>query len=194
MGFDTFSPILTTEFFTLESAKAAGNGDRPYYRLTGKPSIITFVLDEEDNFLMVRQFRPNLGSETIESPAGGLEAGENALAAAQRELAEEIGCSCALLKLGATFRLMMNRTNIEDHLFFGMYPKPLPGFQPEQGVTPVKVARRDLLELTMNGMYQQLGGIGLLGLVGGILQIDVWRATYQEVEDAFKANPQVYWG
>lgn len=40
---------------------------------------------------LVRQFRPALNAEIAEAPAGLLEAGEDPLCAAQRELAEETG-------------------------------------------------------------------------------------------------------
>lgn len=54
-----------------------------------------FAIDGNDNVLLVRQYRTALGRTMLEIPAGKLEAGEDPLVAAQRELSEETGCSAA---------------------------------------------------------------------------------------------------
>ena len=53
--------------------------------------IAVAVLDEQDNVLLVRQFRYPVGDFLLEVPAGGIDPGESALDAARRELQEEIG-------------------------------------------------------------------------------------------------------
>ena len=190
--FGPFKPVFTTHFFTLEEA-CANNGVsyESYYRLTGVDSVISFVLDQEDQFFMVRQYRPNLEMYTLESPAGGVEAGETPLAAMQREISEETGLRCPLLPVGVSFRLMMNRTNIKDHLFFGMLPEKMQGFTAEPGVEVRRVARSELLQTALRGEYLQLGALGLLQLVGGILNVDMWHSTYEEIKEAFLQHPNV---
>ena len=47
----------------------------------------------EGRALLVRQFRYPAGEELLEAPAGRLEAGEDPLEAAKRELCEETGCT-----------------------------------------------------------------------------------------------------
>lgn len=49
------------------------------------------ALDEQDNILLVKQFRFPTGRELLELPAGKLEKGENPMQAALRELEEETG-------------------------------------------------------------------------------------------------------
>ena len=46
---------------------------------------------DDERVALVRQYRHGLGAESLELPAGALEAGEDPLAAAQRELLEETG-------------------------------------------------------------------------------------------------------
>ncbi|MCY4325372.1 MAG: NUDIX hydrolase [Betaproteobacteria bacterium] len=46
---------------------------------------------EDDSLLLVRQFRYALGRHTLEIPAGKIDAGDEPLATAQRELREETG-------------------------------------------------------------------------------------------------------
>ena len=48
-------------------------------------------LDEEENVILVRQYRHAPGEDLVEIPAGKLSAGEEPLQCAQRELMEEIG-------------------------------------------------------------------------------------------------------
>ena len=49
------------------------------------------ALDDEENILMVRQYRYAIGKNILELPAGKLETGENPLECAKRELIEETG-------------------------------------------------------------------------------------------------------
>lgn len=49
------------------------------------------AIDENDNLIMVRQYRHPLQCEMLEIPAGKLEKNENPFDAAKRELAEEAG-------------------------------------------------------------------------------------------------------
>ena len=53
--------------------------------------IAAVPIDEEDNILLVRQFRRPTGKDLLEIPAGGIDTGENAEAAVTREMQEETG-------------------------------------------------------------------------------------------------------
>ncbi len=190
--FGPFKPIFITRFFGLEEAMVkGGESNEPYYRLTGVDSVISCILDRSDRFVMVRQYRPNLEMFTIESPAGGVELGETPLIAMQREILEESGLRCALLPVGTSFRLMMSRTNIKDFLFFGMLPEEMKGFVAEPGIEVHRIPRSELFEITLRGDYLQLGTLGLLQLVGGMLSVDMWRSSYEAIEKAFLQHPNV---
>lgn len=142
---------------------------------------------------MVRQYRPNLQAFTLETPAGGVEVHETPIEAVKREIAEETGLACAILPLGCYFRLMMNRSNIRDHLFFGMFPEPITGAVRERGLEVSRVPREELLRLTTEGGYLQLAALGLLQVAGGILGLDMWRAPMRDIEEAFCRNSMVIW-
>ena len=49
------------------------------------------AIDEQDNILLVRQFRYPVGRFLLEIPAGGIDPGEEPLDSVRRELQEEIG-------------------------------------------------------------------------------------------------------
>ena len=54
-------------------------------------TVVILPIDSERNVLLVRQFRYPTGTNILEAPAGRVEIGETPIAAAQRELREEIG-------------------------------------------------------------------------------------------------------
>jgi ADP-ribose pyrophosphatase len=51
-----------------------------------------------DRVVLIRQFRPAVGETVLEIPAGKIEAGEDVLEAAARELHEEVGISEATMR------------------------------------------------------------------------------------------------
>ncbi len=59
-----------------------------------QPSVVIFIEDEQERVLLVRVCRYPTLSTDWEVPAGGLEAGETILEAAQREVREETGYQC----------------------------------------------------------------------------------------------------
>jgi ADP-ribose pyrophosphatase len=58
-------------------------------------AIVVIALDEHGEVALVRQYRHAVKRYLLELPAGGLEPGEEPLAAAQRELREEVGVEAA---------------------------------------------------------------------------------------------------
>jgi ADP-ribose pyrophosphatase len=54
-------------------------------------AVVVIAIDSEEYVYLVRQYRHPIGRYLLELPAGGLEKGEEPLAAAQRELREEVG-------------------------------------------------------------------------------------------------------
>lgn len=191
--FSAFAPVLSTSYFTLEAAPSTDGRREPYYRLSGQDSVICCILDQNDHFVMVKQYRPNIERVTLETPAGGVEPDETPMSSARREIFEETGLRCPLLPVGQKFHLMMNRTNIRDYLFFGMLPTRVTGFIPEPGVEVTRVARAALLQQTLEGRFEQLASLGLLQITGGLLRVDMWHHTLAEIEAAFRSHPDVNW-
>lgn len=81
-----------------------GSVHEPFYSYSRKDYVVIVASDPEGNYLCVRQFRQGIKKVTTEFPAGGIErkdgkeygssgecSGEDALAAAKRELLEETG-------------------------------------------------------------------------------------------------------
>ena len=53
--------------------------------------VAVVALDEQENVVMVRQYREAIGKTLLEIPAGGIDPGEDAVESVRRELQEEIG-------------------------------------------------------------------------------------------------------
>ncbi|MGB4682564.1 MAG: NUDIX hydrolase [Dethiobacteria bacterium] len=70
-----------------------GGGEPSFREIVEHPGAVAILaLDQRGRVLLVRQYRRAAGRVLLEVPAGKLEPGEEPLACAQRELAEETGC------------------------------------------------------------------------------------------------------
>lgn len=56
-----------------------------------RPSVVLAPMPDSDHVILIRQFRHSIGRELWELPAGRVDEGESATAAAARECEEEIG-------------------------------------------------------------------------------------------------------
>lgn len=70
-------------------------------RVNNTPAAMVFARTEEDRVLLVEEFRPAIGKQSICFPAGliGDEGEESAVEAARRELLEETGYDAASVRL-----------------------------------------------------------------------------------------------
>ncbi|AWR87181.1 NUDIX hydrolase [Meiothermus taiwanensis] len=59
------------------------------YEIVEHADAVAVLVEREGKLLFVRQYRPAIGSETLEIPAGLIDPGETPEEAARRELAEE---------------------------------------------------------------------------------------------------------
>jgi len=63
-----------------------------HYEIVNRPHAVAIVaLDDSNNILLVKQYRPAIGKEILEIPAGLVEDGEHPIDTAIRELKEETG-------------------------------------------------------------------------------------------------------
>ena len=88
--------IYETPYFTLRSDRLRlpdGAVKDPYYVLERPDAAIVFPLTNDDEVVLVRQYRPPLERMELGLPAGLVEPSEKPEVAARRELVEETGYS-----------------------------------------------------------------------------------------------------
>jgi ADP-ribose pyrophosphatase len=77
---------------TFEAAAA------PYYWIDSPDCVSVLAVTADGKVPLVRQYRPALDRESLELPAGHIDAGETSEAAARRELLEETGYEAPALE------------------------------------------------------------------------------------------------
>jgi len=140
-------------------------GRRAVREVVEYPGAVTVLpLTEYGEVLMVRQYRYPVGEELLELPAGKLEAGEDPLETAKRELAEETGYRAREMRLLLRFYTTPGFSTEEMHLFLatGLTPGE-PDPDPDEFITVEKVPLERAREMVAQGQIRDAKSIvGLL--------------------------------
>ena len=134
----------------------------PYYRIHSGDGVVILALNQEQQVVLVRQYRPTIRSYTLEIPAGGIEPGETPERAARRELEEEVGLHAGrLIYLGSGFNAV-DRLDAKLHGFLALDLDPIPDH-----VQPAQTERRvlpwsEFREQVCGGKFRQLAGLGVV--------------------------------
>jgi ADP-ribose diphosphatase len=85
--------VFKSRIFSVEvSRKSYPNGrEHEVAIVRHPPSVVLIPLEDDGRVVVIKQYRAPIDRETWEFPAGGLDPGESADAAARRECEEEIG-------------------------------------------------------------------------------------------------------
>ena len=82
--------VFRTRWFDLVERTVLGAED-PFYFVATLDYVSVVAVTADGQFLLVRQFRPAIGRETLELPSGHVEPGQTPVEAARQELLEETG-------------------------------------------------------------------------------------------------------
>ena len=179
-----YKETYKTPYFSIEEGVDPDNVLAPYYRLTTCESVICCVMNAEAEFIMVEQYRPNIDALTLELPAGSIKSGELPIIAASREFEEETAMTCDFLPLG-DFHLMMNRVKSKEHVFFGFDPRIKKDQKPELGIEVKRIHRSQLHELSVNGSYKQIAGLGVIQMASLALGVDILTSSIDYISKEF---------
>ena len=116
------------------------------------PGAVAILAIHEGDMLFVRQYRHPVGAELIEIPAGKLEKGEDAEAAAYRELREETGYQCAELVHMGVICPSPGILSEVIHLYFARGLTFVgEKFDDDEFLSTVRIPRDTFLEMLLHG-------------------------------------------
>ncbi len=141
------------------------NGRRARFNIIEHPGAVAIVpVFDNGDIMLIRQFRPSIGREIFEIPAGTLEDGESPIQTARREIAEETGHRARRwTRLGAFYTAPGFCTE-RIHVFAarGLEPVRCTGDADEM-IRPLRVPLRRALRMIREGTIRDAKSIaGLL--------------------------------
>jgi ADP-ribose diphosphatase len=143
--------VAETRIFRIEAVDLEfGNGSRRTFEriLGGADSVVVVALADGDTVLLVREYAAGVDRYELGLPKGVVDPGENPLAAAHRELREEVGMGARNLRLIHSLSLVPGYIQHSSSLVvaWDLYPDPAKGDEPEPiEVIPWPMARLDAL-------------------------------------------------
>jgi ADP-ribose pyrophosphatase len=137
-------------------------------------SVTMLPLDEEGQFWFVRQYRHPAKKEILEFPAGVVDEGEEAQAAALREIREETGMAAGNLKLLGSFYLAPGYSTEYMYVYLatGLTPDPLEQDEDEV-ISIVKIPLKEAFQMAAQGKFHDAKTLASLFLARRYL--DSWE-------------------
>lgn len=114
-------------------------------------SVVVLPLWEDGQVTLVRQYRPPLGSVTLELPGGGANKGADPAVYAARELAEEVGIEASELTRLSTVVAFSGAVDAKVHIFVarGLRSIPSTGRDKHEFVEVVRMPFDELLRMVL---------------------------------------------
>lgn len=166
--------VARTRLFHVERVglRFANGIEVEYERMPGSTSgsvLIVPVLDR-DTILLVREYAAGTHRYELGFPKGIIERGENILAAADREIMEEIGYGSRRLQQLTSMTIAPGYLGHTTHVVLAedLYPKRLPGDEPEEiEVVPWRLS--DLAKLLAREDFTEARSIAALFMTRDLL-------------------------
>src|ERR1700694_754307 len=145
--------VFSVPWFDILARPVEGSA-APYYLFRTSDYVTVLAATTRGSVLLVRQYRPAVGAETLELPSGHVENRESHEAAARRELLEETGYEAHSFELLGTLAPDTGRLGNELWCYYADRAVPSPSsITQEQGVRLVECDPHDLIRLVRNGEF-----------------------------------------
>jgi ADP-ribose pyrophosphatase YjhB (NUDIX family) len=159
---------FSTPWFAIRQDDCVVNesAETPFYIIDTADWVCVVAITEAGELILVRQYRHGWGHITLELPAGEVQTGEEVIAAARRELAEEtgyIGGEAALI--GATSPNPARYSN-KLHIVLINAPKKLAALKndPEEQTEPMVWPMQSVRSLFLNESFVNSSQAGALAI------------------------------
>jgi len=148
--------IFTCPYFKVEQKELLySNGYKHSYYLEHGINFASVVAEQNNKFLMVRQYRVPEGNYTIEFPAGGIGKDELPEVGAKRELVEETGYVANNLTFIGLIKPIIARSKVHGSIYYTNdithNPELMNLDQSEFGLEAIWVEKEELKNLLLNG-------------------------------------------
>jgi 8-oxo-dGTP pyrophosphatase MutT (NUDIX family) len=143
---------------------ANGHEIERFHLIKGPNWAGVLCLTEAQEIVLVRQYRHGWGGPSLELPAGVLDAGEEPLAAARRELREETGFEAAQIELLLSVSPEPARNSTRAHFFFARGGRRVAdlALDSSEELEVVLVPASELLELIEAGHIVHAAHVGAI--------------------------------
>jgi 8-oxo-dGDP phosphatase len=171
--------ILSDRWITVRAQvceTAEGARIEPFYLVDTQNVVAVTAITTDDNLVLVRQYRHGFGGSTLELPAGAVDAGEELLSAAARELKEETGYVGGAGRVLKTFSSNTLRYTARMHavVIEGVSRLAKPQDDPLERIEPVLWPMARVDELFAEREFANAAVAGCLALALS------WRAKRQD--------------
>ncbi|MFO0818443.1 MAG: nucleotide sugar dehydrogenase [Pirellulales bacterium] len=156
---------FATPWVELLAILPEGESGAPHYALRSKDYVSIVAVTREDEILLVRQFRPAIGRESLELPAGHVESNQTPAEAAAQELLEETGYRAGHMELLGVLNPDSGRMMNRSWCFFATELDCVQTTRdPDEPAELVRVALPDLQRLIVTGEFNHAQNLAALQL------------------------------
>jgi ADP-ribose pyrophosphatase len=133
--------------------KTMREGEAPYYSLQLPDYAAVVAVTEQNEILIVRQYRPAVEHETLELPSGLIDPGETPAEAACRELLEETGYEARDLQVLGSMEPDVGRLGNRIWACLARGVRKVPERVPETGIEVITWPLGELARATVDGRF-----------------------------------------
>jgi 8-oxo-dGTP pyrophosphatase MutT (NUDIX family) len=139
-----------------------GSGIEIYHSLSQAAYVAVFAVTDDGRIPIIRQYRPAVEAHTWEFPAGTVDAEENPVTAAARELREETGLRADELHEIGAYHPDTGRLSIRSTGFFAVCRTQIPDHPLEQELEVQYVSLDTLFDMVRSGDFRHQLHIALI--------------------------------
>jgi ADP-ribose pyrophosphatase len=150
-----------------------------YYRVDLPEWAQVFALTEDGHVAMIEHYKHGAGINSLELPAGYLEAGEPPESAARRELLEETGLEASDWRYLGRYFIDGNRGCGAAYIFLARHARQVvpPNLEISESMVQRRLTLAEVREVWLNGHFHNMSTVGAVGLALAILEEENGRST-----------------